>query len=153
MAFAGPCPTGTLLTNGASVSRGTYAKLFSKIGVAHGSADASSFNLPDYRGRFLRMMDGGAGRDAQRASRLAMNPGGATGDAVGSVQDDENKEHTHNTQASGSGEFLYVRGSGGYYASMSPSGGNIDRTTQPIAQAGGPESRPKNANINYCIVY
>lgn len=81
-------PAGWLLCNGAQISRTTYAKLFAAIGTAHGSGNGSStFHLPDLRGRFLRGTDGGAARDPNRTTRTAANSGGATGDAVGSVQE------------------------------------------------------------------
>jgi len=87
-AFAGAAaPTGWLLCNGAAVSRATYAALFAAIASAHGSGDGSTtFNLPDYRGRIIRGVDGGIARDPDRAGRTASNAGGNTGDNVGSVQ-------------------------------------------------------------------
>lgn len=45
--FAGLCPTGWLPTDGSSISRVSYSRLFSTIGTSYGSADALSFNLPD----------------------------------------------------------------------------------------------------------
>ena len=52
MAYGGAsAPTGWLLCDGTSVSRTTYADLFAAIGTSYGSADASSFNLPDLRRR------------------------------------------------------------------------------------------------------
>jgi microcystin-dependent protein len=56
IAFAGATPpSGWLLCNGSAISRTTYSALFSAIGTAHGQGDGSAtFNLPDYRGQFLR---------------------------------------------------------------------------------------------------
>lgn len=88
-------PLGWLLCNGASLSRTTYADLFAVIGTAWGTANVSSFNLPDFRGRFLRGVDGGAGRDPDRASRTVSNTGGSTGDNVGSIQGNAFQTHTH----------------------------------------------------------
>jgi microcystin-dependent protein len=49
------CPTGSLLADGSAVSRATYADLYKAIGITHGQGDGSTtFNLPDYRGQFLR---------------------------------------------------------------------------------------------------
>lgn len=80
-------PEGWLLCNGQAISRTVYADLFAAIGVAHGYGDNSTtFNIPDYRGRFLRGRDGGIARDPDRAARTASNTGGNTGDNVGSVQ-------------------------------------------------------------------
>jgi hypothetical protein len=71
---------------------------------------------------------------------------GATGDAVGSVQGDEFRSHTH--------QWL---GSDGQH---SPA--NIDTTAsefglkdqyQDTLAAGGNETRPVNANVNYIIKY
>lgn len=88
LAHAGvTAPQGFLLCDGTAVSRTTYGALFKAIGVAHGYGDTSTtFNIPDFRGRFLRGVDGIAGRDADKTARTAANPGGNTGNAVGSVQ-------------------------------------------------------------------
>lgn len=46
---------GFLLCDGSTVSRTTYAGLFSVIGVNFGNGDGgTTFNLPDYRGKFIR---------------------------------------------------------------------------------------------------
>lgn len=60
-------PEGWLISNGAAVSRVTYARLFSRIGTLYGSGDGSTtFNLPDARGVVLRGADLGSGRDSGR---------------------------------------------------------------------------------------
>lgn len=46
-------PTGYLLCDGASVSRATYAALFAIIGTTYGSADGSTFNVPNLKGRVI----------------------------------------------------------------------------------------------------
>jgi phage-related tail fiber protein len=85
-------PTGWLLCDGSQVSRTQYSQLFNVLGVTHGGGDGTTtFHLPDYRGRFLRGVDRGAGRDPDRASRIApqasnTNGTGLSGDLVGSVQ-------------------------------------------------------------------
>lgn len=80
-------PDGWLLCNGSAISRTTYAALFEAISTAHGTGDGSTtFNLPDYRGRFLRGRDGGAARDPNVATRTASGTGGNTGDNVGSIE-------------------------------------------------------------------
>lgn len=88
--FAGTsAPTGWLLCNGATVSRTTYAALYAVVGDAFGNGNGSTtFHLPDLRGRFIRGVDGATARDPNAGTRTAMNSGGNTGDAVGSVQDD-----------------------------------------------------------------
>ena len=75
-------PSGYLYCGGAAVSRTTYADLFALLGTTHGAGDGSTtFNLPDYRGRFLRGLDDGIGLD--------------TGRAIGSYQTSDNKSHSH----------------------------------------------------------
>lgn len=47
-------PAGWLLCNGSAVSRTTYATLYAVIGSRYGNGDGSStFNLPDFRGKFI----------------------------------------------------------------------------------------------------
>ena len=92
-------PLGYLMCAGQSYAKSTYPALVAALGNAFG-ADASTFRVPDLRGRFLRGTDdpdgGGisfsaAGRDPDSLSRSAMNTGGNLGNAVGSVQNDEFK--------------------------------------------------------------
>ncbi len=145
-AFAGAktaVPTGWILCDGSAVSRTTYAKLFAVIGTIHGEGDGSTtFNLPDYRGRFLRGVDDGAGRDSDAASRTASNSGGNTGDLVGSVQEDELNSHRHSYTSYDTANYA----SGATYARRGGSGSNSGYT-------GGSETRPKNAYVHWMIKY
>lgn len=51
-------PSGWLMCDGSAISRTTYANLFSAIGTSYGVGNGSStFNLPDFRGRFARYND------------------------------------------------------------------------------------------------
>ncbi|AQW81280.1 phage tail protein [Campylobacter pinnipediorum] len=62
IAFAGNIsnkPSGFLECNGASLSKSTYSKLYSAIGTTYGGS-GSNFNLPDFRGMFLRGVGGNA---------------------------------------------------------------------------------------------
>lgn len=54
--FAGStAPYGYLVCDGRAISRTDYADLFMAIGTTYGIGDgATTFNLPDYRGSFLR---------------------------------------------------------------------------------------------------
>jgi microcystin-dependent protein len=135
------------MCDGSEVDRVVYANLFAEIGTLNGGGDGvTTFNLPDYRGRFLRGVDGGAGRDPDAASRTEMNPGGATGDDVGSVHEDMFMNHTHPIPHGMS------RDQGG-----SVPGGNLATTSATISAeespTGGAETRPKNANVNWIIKY
>ena len=61
-------PAGWLECNGQAVSITIFTDLFGLIGTTYGAGDESTtFNLPDYRGVFLRGNDNGRGYDAGRA--------------------------------------------------------------------------------------
>lgn len=61
-------PIGWLKANGAAISRTAYNDLFNAIGTNYGAGDGSTtFNLPDYRGEFLRCWADGSGTDSGRA--------------------------------------------------------------------------------------
>lgn len=80
-------PGGWAICDGSIVNRSEYPDLFSAIGTNWGQGDgATTFHLPDLRGRFMRGRDQGTGRDPLAGSRTAANTGGATGDSTGSVQ-------------------------------------------------------------------
>lgn len=69
-------PTGWLLCDGSAVSRSTFARLFTAIGILYGAGDLSStFNLPDLRGRSIFGKDG--------ASRITVAGGNFDGTVVG----------------------------------------------------------------------
>lgn len=162
LAFAGSsAPSGYLLCNGSAVSRSTYAALFAVIGITHGQGDGSTtFNLPDYRGRFLRGVDGGIARDPNRATRTAMNTGGNTADNVGSVQTDAFQGHYHSV---GDGSRGITPASGGVVAGNTNTpaaapgqtnfvfaGGIITDGTNGTPRISS-ESRPLNAGVNFII--
>ena len=159
-AFAIPAttpPPGYLFCNGAAVSRSVYAELFQKIGTTHGSGDGSTtFNLPDYRGRFLRGQDTGIARDPDRASRTAMNSGGNAGDNVGSVQGGQIQSHNHEEGLKTAivNDLPYQYGTVG--RSGNGVGGFAAQTSQRsglTSSTGGGETRPLNAYVNYFIKY
>ena len=152
-------PTGWLLCNGSAVSRTVYAELFARIGTSHGIGDnLTTFNLPDYRGRFLRGRDAGVGRDDDRALRTAMNSGGSQGDSVGSVQGHQFASHTHiqnaHSHSVNYNGLLTFSGGGGFANTFW--GGSIanqstNANTATNQNTGGSETRPVNAYVNYII--
>ncbi|MBP6739244.1 MAG: tail fiber protein [Leptospiraceae bacterium] len=146
-------PTGFLFCDGAAVSRTTYANLFTALGISHGQGDGvNTFNLPDYRGVFLRGVDGGAGRDPDASSRTALQAGGNTGDAVGSYQEDALELHKH-----GSCPYPYP-GSG--LRSIAPAD-NVDTsnpsdsypTSNQVTGKSATETRGKNVSVNRIIKF
>lgn len=165
--FAGPtAPAGWLLCDGSLVSRTTYAALFAAIGTAHGSGDGSTtFQLPDYRGRFLRGVDnmgtGAAGRDPDADTRTASNAGGNTGNAVGSVQSDSMQLITGNISSTTwrNGDMGTYSGAffrSGQGTSTGAAGPNatpafgFDSSRSPNART-STETRSQNAYVEYII--
>jgi microcystin-dependent protein len=160
VAFGGTtAPAGWVMCDGASYSTGgQYANLFAAIGSAFGGS-GNNFNVPDFRGRFLRGHDGSADRDPDKASRTAMNLGGLTGNNVGSVQGDAFQGHWHQVSArSGSfasGSFFNL--TNGYSNGSAPNGAGSGEARNIISDNvnGTPrvssETRPVNAYVNYII--
>lgn len=98
--------------DGRAISRTTYASYFALVGTAFGAGNGSTtFNIPDYRGMFIRGWDGGSNRDAGRIFGKIQNSGvpNITGTFEGASQD---SKHTSGafyvvnryTQVSNSGE-------------------------------------------------
>jgi len=120
---------GYLKCNGSAISRATYAVLFAAIGTLYGVGDGvTTFNIPDFRGEFLRGADDGAGVDAGRV--------------FGSWQADELKSHTHPVNS--------VMASGGGYCPYSNIAGIKNINT---GATGGTETRPRNIALHYWIKY
>ena len=145
--FAGDnAPAGWLICDGTALNRTNYATLYNVIGTRFGFTDSSNFRIPDFRGRFLRGRDGSTGRDPDRGSRSAMNSGGATGDAVGSIQDDQFRSHRHSIPTDGAG--------GGVDQNSLTGTSSNDETwslTPGSGYEGGSETRPINAYVNFII--
>lgn len=152
-------PSGYLLCDGSLASRTTFSALFGAIGTKHGVGDGSTtFNLPDYRGRFLRGKDSGTARDPDAASRTAMATGGSTGDSVGSVQLNDYPNHNHGTyQDNGSGAIDEMVSGGGQGATVTgvstvPGGVFTSKWVRTTTEGGSStEVRPINAGVNWII--
>ncbi len=154
VAFGGTSePDGWKICDGRSVSRTEYANLFRVIGIAHGSGDGvSTFNLPDYRGRFLRGLSTDAdGRDPDRAARTAAQNGGNAGAAVGSIEQDALASHDHPATYDGQ---LIAQNPAAPVASGFTQGDKYQNTGYgkvTIGKTGGSETRPVNAAVVFLI--
>jgi microcystin-dependent protein len=73
-------PSGFVLADGASLSRTTFAALFAIFGTQYGTASASTFNVPDLRGRVVAGYDSMGGSSADRLTNFS---GGVNGDVLG----------------------------------------------------------------------
>jgi hypothetical protein len=146
-AFGGAtAPVGWILCDGRAVSRTTYARLFAAVGTTWGGGDGTTtFNVPDFRGMFLR----GSGVNA---TRLKANGSSYNGGGIGSYSGDQLQGHKHSIDR-GSGTTTF--GSGGVN-----NGGIWDQpTTTPVSDGvngtprTGDETRPASYSVNYLIKY
>jgi hypothetical protein len=146
VAFAGESlPAGWLWCDGTEYFVEKYPALAAAIGRIHGSTDPQTrFRVPDYRGRFLRGVDRGAGNDPDAATRAPMAPGGAKGDAVGSVQGHQVASHFHQVRKSGGS---HPDGSEGFQAGDN----DFPRGVLFSNPYGGSETRPVNAAVHWII--
>ena len=132
---------GFLLCDGAEISRTDYAALFAKIGTTFGAGDdETTFNLPDYRGYFLRGLGGNSEIDFATAQEDAIR--NIEGQFDGNTDDGSKYKtgpfYTYSGVASG------ANGSGG----AGVIGFDASRVV-PTAE----ENRPINKAINYFIKY
>jgi microcystin-dependent protein len=94
MARSAP-PNGYLFCDGAQVSRSVYASLYAAIGVVYGPGDgATTFNVPDLRGRTIVGAGGGP--------NLTNRPlGGVGGEETHTLNTNEMPSHNHPTVDNG----------------------------------------------------
>jgi hypothetical protein len=133
MTFAmNAAPAGWLAANGDTVSRTTYAALFSAIGTTFGAGDGSTtFKLPDLRGYFARGVDNGRGVDSGRAF-------GSNQDATGIAD-----------QAYQTVTIFYDNNDGPLYGGVTyNSSGGYAGTNRNIQKF---KVRPYNIALLYCI--
>ncbi|MBY0295282.1 MAG: tail fiber protein [Methylobacterium sp.] len=141
-------PAGWLLCNGLAVSQTQYQNLFSAIGFNFGAnPPAGQFYLPDLRGRFVRGVDDGSGRDPDVATRTDMQNPGITSKGVGSVQSHAFQNHTHPYRA-----FPHDEGdiaSGRYWQAGQSETDLADASKYQVSS----ETRPINAYLYFIIAY
>lgn len=133
-------PAGWLECNGQAISRATFTDLFGLIGTTYGVGDGTTtFNLPDYRGVFLRGTDNGKGYD--------------TGRVLGSEQGDAFQGHYHNAKTLASTPGGTTNNPA--YPGGSAESGNV--ITAPITDGAhgiprtASETRPRNVSVVFCI--
>ncbi|MFZ1677378.1 MAG: phage tail protein [Saprospiraceae bacterium] len=167
--FAGATvPSGYLACDGMEYSKSQYPNLYNAIQNIWGSAsNGNNFKVPDFRGLFLRGVDGNANRDPDKSSRTSLVAGQNSGNNVGSYQTDLTEKHSHtlftqedadpnNTQFVGN-ENTYpsvkaFKGVGAwsvYNIVSSPSG--QEPTMHKSKSFGGNETRPINVYVLYII--
>ena len=168
--LADKIPSNCRICENQTLAMSDFAKLNTVLGGSWGFS-GTNFNLPDLRGRFPRGVDGGAGRDVDRATRTNQNSGQSTGDKVGSVQTSGTymPNHSHYTVRNtngGGGKSYAVDGTvtttnyatAGSFANDdsytvitgTSAEANTLKTSGPIAPADN-ETRPHNSNVYFVI--
>ena len=145
-----------LLCNGQAVSRTEYADLFDLIGTNFGAGDGiNTFNIPDYRGKFLRGLGGDSAADVY-TTQSASNS--MSGHYHGFGYNNENNAGTFAAKASaanydmpsnsGTRSWNGSEDGGSYNGDVSTYSANMI-TTLPIET--NAEDRPINMAVNYFI--
>ena len=159
--YGSTAPEGTLVCNGAAISRTTYSELFGVIGTTAGAGDGSTtFNLPDLRGLFLRGLNGAnaAGLGVEQGDAIREIAGHAPFRAYKGVLSSNNQ-----TLFNGEGAIRHVIGEASIGGSEGPQGvayatgsnwGNEDlnfAASRVVPTAA--ENRPVNTAVLYCMIY
>ena len=138
---------GWILCDGRSLPATQYPELFAVLGTLYGEGGtetARTFNIPDYRGLFLRGTDAGAGLDPDAGARVGPN-GSGTMNVVGSLQCDALQDHTHRYDIT---EVAAIS-TQGTAAGTTVSSKSTSSPEKPARL--GSETRPKNITVNYII--
>lgn len=139
------------ICNGQAVSRVTYSDLFSIIGTNFGAGDGTTtFNLPDYRGKFLRGLGGDSASDIYKTQAEGLP--NITGSITPHVYGDNNVGMDLSGAFVGSDQGNYCNPDGGADRS-----GNRYRTAKLDASASSAvygaskHVTPINQAVNYFI--
>src|SRR4028118_932149 len=140
---------GWMLCDGKSLKVSQYFDLFTVLGYLYGG-DNDKFNIPDYRGIFLRGVDSGANNDPDILDRT--DPADPTkekkNDGVGSRQEDALQTHQHEYA-----RLSETTGGTENKAAMLVDGANTSTRDPKKPARTSDETRPKNVYVHYIIKY
>lgn len=145
---------GWMLCDGRALEVGLYEELHATLGYLYGGSGAT-FNIPDYRGTFLRGNDCGALVDPDTAIRTDPAGGTAVKAGIGSRQASAMLTHEHNYQTVPVAVQVVEAGSAdsaapGQAVSSPPSDAQGNVLTAGVSQH---ETRPGNIAVNYLIKF
>jgi microcystin-dependent protein len=163
-------PSGWLLCNGQALSSAEYPLLFSLLGTVFGDGSTGinggggkDFNLPDYRGEFLRGLDEGRGVDPDRALAQAQVAGTKAPSTAFTGTTNSAGAHSHGIDGSfGSNSMNHTTTTNVAFGSTSYGSGNTSGIinsagahthTVTINGGGDAETRPRNMAVRYIIKY
>lgn len=137
---------GFILCNGQAISRTTYSALFTAIGTSFGTGDGSTtFNVPDYRGKFLRGLGGNS------ASNMYTPQAEGLPNISGGFATNDNGTN-YNNGAFYNDASLHWKYNGGNWGTY---GGNVafDASRSNSIYGASNHVTPENYAVNYFIKY
>jgi microcystin-dependent protein len=167
VAYAGAAtespPEGWLFCNGDGYNPDQYPALQAAIGVYYGTDPNRNYwpRTPDYRGRFLRGLDSGAGIDPRRALGSVQDWTTGLPRSYGFTTGGESNAHTHNyvdtwySEANCGTGTLEGSQRTDYDNSKCQTGevtaANNQGHTHAVTGGGDPETRPTNVSVRWII--
>lgn len=144
---------GWMLCDGRRLHCGLYPLLFAVLGYQYGG-NAKYFNIPDYRGYFLRGLNGGSDKDPGADTRKPP-PGGKGPGEVGSTQPDSLKFHRHQygTAPSPAAPSNTGQADGATTSTLAYTVGTYPAEDSHVSDVNAEETRPINIYVNYIIKF
>ena len=141
-------PPGTLACDGSEISRAAYDELFAVLGTKAGAGDGSTtFNLPDFRGEFIRGWDAGRGVDVGRVLG-SYQPGTKITGEVGTAEYNDVQSPFNVSQIYGDPPYENTGQFNTGVCTVSPA-----VVTDAPAAAYWRTVRPRNIALLWCIIY
>lgn len=138
-------PKHCLACDGSEVSRATYSELFEVFGETYGAGDGeTTFNLPDFRGAFLRCIGGNAAALGIEQEDAIREMEGFLDRVVRSPSTENRNSGVFYRLESGD-NTVYTEGNYGEYYGIGFRASNVVPTSN--------ENRPINYAVNVCVVY
>jgi len=146
---------GWMLCDGRSLSTHIFPELFAVLGYQYGGSK-DQFNIPDYRGYFLRGVDMGTKNDPDVDLRAASPGGSGSNTEVGSIQSDAMLTHQHDYQLASLGAQAGQGSAAISSATTTSTSAIVNEKNQALTPTTGIsqyETRPKNIYVNYLVKF
>lgn len=146
-------PTGWLYCRGQAVDRAVYATLFNAIGTLFGVGDGSTtFNVPDFRGMFLRGYGVNGFTDPNTGIQMYSGPD------IGTIQRDSIQNHEHNVVMQNVNDTIGSLSGGGSANAADNSWPSqltqgVNPLVAPYYARQSAETRPVCYSVNYLIKF
>lgn len=131
----GTVPTGWLACDGTAYLKASYADLYTALKDGGATCiygeDATTFNVPDARGQFIRTYDGTAGVDPDKSTRTNRGDG-VTGNYIGTKQAGEFLAHDHGGELDSTSAGSHTHG-----GSTSSAGSHTHTASFPYYKSAG----------------